>query len=228
MTGGGRLPDAVVFDLDGTLIDSVADIGAAVNRTLGERGRRRLSLDEVRGMIGMGAGAMLEIALSATGPAPSGDEVDHAMERYLTFYKAHPAEHTVIYPCVVEVLKSLRARGVLLGICSNKPLVTTNLALRALGLDVLFAGVTGGDEVPHRKPDGRHVRLTLDLMGAAGASAVMVGDSEIDVAAGKDAGLPVVAVTYGYAQAPAEHLQADILIDRFDALAEALERVMSR
>ena len=168
---------------------------------------------------------LVEKALAATGPLP--DAIDGPMERYIDFYKKHPADETVVYAGVVEALETLAGRGVQMGICTNKPLAMTGLVLEALGLDRYFSAVTCGDAVPHRKPDGRHVLLTLDMMNAGAAHAVMVGDSETDVAAGKDAGLPVVAVSYGYAHVPIAELGVDAVIDSFAALPDTLDSLFS-
>ena len=217
--------DAIAFDLDGTLIDSVPDVRAAINRLLVGEGRSEISLAQTLTLVGQGARVMIEEAMALVGgPAPP-DALDRMVETYIEFYRCHPADLTTIYPGVVEVLESLAARGVRMGICSNKPFVMTKLVLKTLGLDRYFDAVTGGDNVPHRKPDGRHVAHTLALMGGRHARAVMVGDSETDVAAGKDAGLPVIAVTYGYAQVPAAEFGADVLIERFRDLPGALDEV---
>jgi phosphoglycolate phosphatase len=213
--------DAIVFDLDGTLIDSVPDVRGAVNRMLVAEGRSPISLEQAHAFVGEGARVLVEKALAATGPLP--EIIDDHIERYIDFYKKHPADETVVYPGVVEALETLAGRGVRMGICTNKPFVMTGLVLEALGLDRYFSAITGGDNVPHRKPDGRHVLLTLEMMKVAAAGAAMVGDSETDVAAGKDAGLPVVAVTYGYAHVPVAEMGADAVIDCFSALPDTLD-----
>jgi len=220
--------DAIAFDLDGTLINSVPDVRAAINRLLVSEGRSEISLEQTLSLVGQGARVMMEQAMAlgggaVGGGAPPTDALDRMVETYIGFYQRHPADLTTVYPGVVEVLESLAARGIPMAICSNKPFVMTKLVLKTLGLDRYFAAVTGGDNVPHRKPDGRHVTHTLDLMGGHHSHAVMVGDSETDVAAGKNAGLPVIAVTYGYAHVPVTELGADVLIDRFSDLPDALD-----
>jgi len=217
--------DAIAFDLDGTLIDSVPDVRAAINRLLVGEGRCEISLEQTLALVGQGARVMMEGAMALGGGPPPPDALDRIVETYIEFYRRHPADLTTIYPGVVEVLECLAARGVRMGICSNKPYVMTKLVLETLGLDKYFDAVTGGDSVRHRKPDGRHVLHTLDLMGAGHARAAMVGDSETDVAAGKDAGLSVIAVTYGYAHVPPAELGADVLIERFSDLPGALDEL---
>ena len=227
--------DAIAFDLDGTLIDSVPDVRAAINRLLVSEGRSEISLEQTLSLVGQGARVMMEQAMAlgdgalgggaVGGGAPPPDALDRMVETYIGFYQRHPADLTTIYPGVIEVLDSLAVRGIPMAICSNKPFVMTKLVLKTLGLDRFFAVVTGGDNVPHRKPDGRHITHTLDLMGDRHSNAVMVGDSETDVAAGKDAGLPVIAVTYGYTHVPVTELGADVLIDRFSDLPAALDKL---
>jgi len=216
---------AVVFDLDGTLIDSLPDVCAALNRVLAEDGRRPLTLAEVRAMVGEGATVTVEKALRATGTPGDGAQVADVLARYLESYRGRPAEHTVVYPGAIDVLQRLRADGVAMGICTNKPHATTLPVLAALDLDGYFAAVSCGDSVPHRKPDGRHVALTLEGMGAAHGAALMVGDSETDIRAARDAGVIAVAVTYGYSHVPVETLGADALIDHLGALPDLMRRL---
>lgn len=219
---------AVVFDLDGTLIDSVPDVCAAVNRVLESRRRPPLGIDRVRAMVGDGARVMLDLAFAGCGDPLPADAIDGVVAQYLEFYKQEPVKRTIVYPGVRRVLKSLADRGVPMGVCTNKPYVMSTIVLEKLDLAPFFCGVTGGDNVPHRKPDGRHITLTLDLMGADPAVAVMVGDNETDVAAARDAGLPVVAVSYGYARVPPEQLGADALIGHFDLVPETLACIIAQ
>lgn len=218
------MPGAVVFDLDGTLIDSAPDVAAALNRLLAEEGRLSLTLAQVQGLVGEGARVLMEGAWKATGAAAEADAVPGLLKRYLAHYAAHPADHTVVYDGVREELARLKALGVRLGICTNKPHGITRVVLDALDLAHHFDAVLGGD-VPHRKPNGEHVRETLRLMGADGLSAVYVGDSRTDVVAAKDAGLPVICVDWGYARMPVAELGADRLISSYAELPAALAEV---
>ena len=218
----------VVFDLDGTLIDSVPDVRNALNAMLAGRGRRPLAADEVSLMVGEGARVMIERALAATGgvesyPATGGEvaDTDAVLAEYLAAYSAHPVIDTVIYPGAVAALARLAEAGHLLGICTNKPEAITRLVLDGLGLTRFFAAIVGGDTLAFRKPDPRHVMVTLERMGAHGP-AIYVGDSETDVAAARGAGLPVVAVSFGYSKGGIEALGADRVIDHFDQLDAAL------
>lgn len=217
--------EVIVFDLDGTLIDSVPDVGAAMNRMLAGAGYAQIPDERVRDYVGWGARVMIEKALATAGVETPASELEQRLNEYIAFYRAAPAERTIVYPGVRDVLDKLAAAGVPMGICTNKPQAMSELVLEALDMSRYFAAVLGGDIVPHRKPDGRHVHDTLRLMNAEGRSAVMIGDSETDMAAGRDAGLPVIAVTYGYAHGDPHQLDADIRLDDFADLPDALRRL---
>lgn len=212
--------DVVLFDLDGTLIDSVADVTAALNRTFAPLGRPPLPVELVKTLVGGGARPMLEKALLATG-GPL-DDVDGLIRSYLGHYRAHPADHTIVFPGVVAALETLRAEGMRLAICSNKPYEMCVVVLEALGLARYFDAVTGGDNVPRRKPNPDHCLETLRRMNADGARAVMVGDSEPDVDSARAAGMKVVVVDFGYAKTPVRQLGADAVIGCFEQLPSVL------
>jgi|AGTN01.2.fsa_nt_gi 2-phosphoglycolate phosphatase, prokaryotic len=216
-----RAFDAIVFDLDGTLIDSVPDVRNALNVMLARRGRRALSVDEVRLTVGEGARMMLERVFAATGGPEANFEA--ALADYLAAYSANPVIDTVVYPGAVAALDRLAAAGTRLAICTNKPEGVTRLVIDALGLSSRFDAIIGGDTLPFRKPDPRHVLETLRLTNVPPTRAAYVGDSETDVAAAKGAGLPVVVVTFGYGHNDIDALGADALIGHFDHLDTALE-----
>lgn len=229
---------AIVFDLDGTLIDSAPEVQAAANMVLAKMGRRSLSLDEVKGLVGEGALATIEKALRLTSPELTGakskaakagpeatrEQLQDFLDRYLRQYVQGAAKHTLVYPGVMETLAALEKRGVAMGICTNKPKAATLVALEVLGLDRFLQTIVCAEDAPHRKPDGRHVTLTLDKMNAKPEVAVMVGDSETDIQAARNAGIPAIAVSYGYCHSPLEELGAEMIIHHFSDLPQALER----
>lgn len=222
---GEILNPAVVFDLDGTLIDSLPDVTAALNRLLAEEGRRAVTPDEARNWIGEGARPLIERGFAATGAAAPGDALPGLIERFVAHYRTAPAAETIVFPGVERALAALAARGVPMGVCTNKPHEMSRLVLAALGLDGYFASVIGGDALPVKKPDPGHLHAVLDEMGCSREGAVYVGDSPTDVAAGRNAGMRVIVVSWGYSRVPPAELGADALIDGFDELADALARV---
>ena len=213
----------LVFDLDGTLIDSAPDLRAALNEMLRERGRAPLSLAQVRQMIGDGAAALVARALAASGadPAAAAD----ALPRFLQLYEADAVRLTRPYPGVPETLAALRRRGYRTAICTNKPQHATHTVLEGLGLLALFDGIAGGDRFAVKKPDPGHLLGLIGALGGAPDRAVMIGDGENDAAAAHGAGVPLVLMRYGYARVDPASLAADALLDRFDDLPAALDRL---
>ncbi len=224
--------EALIFDLDGTLIDSAPDVCASVNRVLAADGRRALTLDEAKDMVGWGGRVLVEKALALTTGAPGTEkategEIDDALNGFLETYAAHPVEHSIVFPGVIEVLDQFKANGVAMGLCTNKPKATTGPVLDAMGLGGYFTAIACGDAVPHRKPDGRHVLHVIEELGASVETSAMIGDSESDITAAINARIKSVAVTFGYAHVPMDELGADALIDTFKDLPRALEQISS-
>ena len=177
-------------------------------------------------MIGDGMAKLVERAFAAAGrPAASGDLPD-LLRRFREIYEGPDRPRlTRVYPDVVETLRRLRGEGVALAVCTNKAETAAVAILDELGLTCLLDAVVGGDRVPAQKPDPAHILATLDRIGADRSRAAMVGDSPNDIAAGLAAGLPVVAVSWGYTNVAPADLGADCLIDRFADLPAALERL---
>lgn len=216
---------AVVFDLDGTLVDTLPDILPALNRVMEEEGRRAITYEEGRRMMGQGSRRMIERAWTATGPDAEDGALDRYYARFIDNYTAAPAAHSTPYPGVPQALQSLADEGAVLGVCTNKPHQPTLRLLEELSLLSRFASVLGGDALDMRKPDAGHLLAVLDRLGTGRDEAAMVGDSEIDVATARNAGLPVIVVDFGYtALLPAE-LGADAVISHFDELIGALASV---
>jgi phosphoglycolate phosphatase len=210
----------VLFDLDGTLVDSLGDLAAAVNALLAELGRTPLGRAAVAGMIGDGVAALVERALAASGgPAAAGGA---PLTRFRTFYEAEPTRLTRPYPGVATMLASLARAGVAMAVCTNKPEQVTHNVLDGLGLGGFFAVVLGGDSLPVRKPDPGFLAAALDRLGAAPEDAVMVGDHRNDVLAAHGAGIKAIFARYGYGAASLGALQPDAVIERFAELPGAL------
>ncbi|KAA0688827.1 HAD-IA family hydrolase [Azospirillum brasilense] len=212
----------VVFDLDGTLIDSARDMTRVLNRTLSRFARPALTEEQVRGMVGDGSAALVRHAFAATGDALTDAALQPALDDYLDAY-FHDDEPPTLYPGVPETLAGLADSGVKLGLCTNKPERITRKLLDTLDLLPLFGALAGGDTLPVKKPDGRHLSWVVEALG--GGNAAMVGDNRNDVKAARAAGVPVVAMTYGYPRMPVQELGADILLDRIADLPDALRRL---
>ena len=216
-----RSKRAAIFDLDGTLIDSLPDLTVAVNKMLADWQREPLSDAEVGPMVGDGAGTLVQRAFAARGGLP-GPDVTPFLERFLGHYEPHATELTKPWPGVFETLDHLRANGVSLAVCTNKPTKPTHDILTALGLGDYFAVVVGGDDTPALKPSRAHIDTVLDRLGMEHEDAVMVGDSINDVLAAKAAGIPVVVVSFGYSRVPPLELGANLVIDAFSELKRVI------
>lgn len=216
---------AVVFDLDGTLVDSAEDLRAACNTLLAELGREPLDLATIKSFIGDGVARLLERVLQASGGPPAGQEQSALLRRFLDIYEADPSSHTRPFPGVVETLARLRQQGLRLGICTNKPIIATQRLLDDLGLRQLVDAVVGGDSFPSRKPSPEPLLGLLAMLGTPAAQAAMVGDNEHDVAAGRAAGVAkVLIMRHGYSRVPLEQLAHDGVVESFSELPQQLHR----
>lgn len=213
---------AVVFDLDGTLVDSIGDIVGAANRLLAEEGRAALAPDHGRALVGEGATALVRGAFAATGAAPAPDALAELVARYHALYRSHAVAETTVYPGVTEALTALADAGAVLGVCTNKPHGISLVVLAELGLAGHFAAVLGGDALAVKKPDPAHFTAVLDAMRAGPRRAVHVGDTPTDVAVARNAGVPVIAVSHGYSRVAPGELGADALIGHFADLCPAI------
>jgi phosphoglycolate phosphatase len=211
----------LVFDLDGTLVDSVPDLRMALNQMLRERGRRPLSAPEVKRMVGDGVPILVARALAASGAGAG--EAAAALPRFLELYEANAATLTQAYQGVRETLTALRRRGYRTAVCTNKPQRATIAVLQGLDLATLFDGIAGGDRFTVRKPDPGHLLGLIAELGGGREATAMIGDSENDAAAARAAAVPFVLMRYGYARVDPESLAADALLDHFSELPQALE-----
>jgi phosphoglycolate phosphatase len=215
-------PRAVIFDLDGTLIDSAPDLLEALNHVLAQQGRRRADLHEVHMMMGHGAVHLLDKGLAATGGVPPEGVHEALVESFLEYYEAHIAVHTRPFPGVVETLAILRDTGYKMAVCTNKMQHFADKVLDALELGAFFETVVGGGATGFYKPDPEHLGAVLEKMALQPRESVMVGDSINDVAAAQALNMPVAVVTYGYSPEAVWGLGADRVLESFDALPAAL------
>jgi len=186
---------ALVFDLDGTLVDSADDIAEAVNRTLDELSLPRVSEATVRNWIGEGVRRLVSTALAHAGSERSLDEV---MPTFMRHYRDCLLRSPRLYDGVTEALQQLQAHGLPMAICTNKPSALVPPLLDHLGIAGYFAHIVGGDTLPQRKPDAEPLLHAAHLLGQAPAQCLMVGDSATDLGAANAAGMPIVLVRYGY------------------------------
>ena len=218
------LPGLVIFDLDGTLVDTAPDLCAALKHALAGLGRPRVDAATVRHLVGHGARALLGRGLARSGGS-SEAEIERGLPLFLAYYAAHIADASRPYPGVVAALDELAAAGTVLAICTNKPVLLAEALIDALGWQGRFAAILGGDSVDDRKPAAGHVVATAAAAGRSLSSAVFVGDTAVDVAAARAAGVSVIVVSFGFADMAATDLGADAVIDHFDALLPALRTV---
>jgi phosphoglycolate phosphatase len=215
---------ALIFDLDGTLIDSAPDLRQALNVTLQAEGRRALSLEEVKSMTGDGLLLMMHRAYGATGASVSDTQSYEKFKIFIEHYRRLKPDPAQIYPHVVETLTSFQTSGVKLGLCTNKQEAATHQFLGDLNLARFFSYVAGGDTFPVHKPHPGHVMGVLDKLGVLAGHAVMIGDSTNDILSAQGAGVKSIAVAHGYG-ADVENLGADIVIGGFDELKSALTKL---
>lgn len=214
------LPNLVIFDLDGTLVDTAPDLCAALNHALVELGRAPVDTAVVRHLVGHGARALLAAGLDLSGG--HGEAlVEAGMPLFLSHYAAHIADSSRPYDGVEAAMDALAAAGTTLAVCTNKPVGLANALIAALGWSGRFAAVLGGDSLAVRKPDGAHITATADAARSSLAGAVFVGDTAVDVGAARNAGVPVVVVSFGFAP-DARALGADAVIDDYAELVPLL------
>jgi len=216
----------IVFDLDGTLIDSAPDVCRALNRTLEPFGRRAHSVDETKDYLGQGARVLMERSLEKTGVVPEANIIAGLTETFLEDYAANPVVDSVVFPGVIPALECLKSQGAKLAICTNKPSVTTAPVLDVFKLGSYFDAIVCGDQVQRRKPDGAHIQDTVDAVRGDLRNTIMVGDSENDIYAAQDIGVPSIVVTFGYTHVSYDELGATAEIDHFDELIGAIQKII--
>ena len=216
----------LIFDLDGTLADTSPDLLGATNAVLAARGRPRLNLDHLRHMVGFGAVALITQAMEASGAPVTEGDLPPLIEIFLNHYRGHIADGTRLFPQVAETLAALKQQGARLGILTNKPQELTDLLLPRLGLEQLFSAVYRAGRKPYTKPDPRIFHdVVAELSGtgvAGGGPSVMIGDSITDLTTARAAGATCILMSYGFTPVPARELGADLVLDEFRQLPDAL------
>ena len=220
-----HLIELVIFDLDGTLIDSRLDLVHSVNAALRHIARPELPEDVIAGYVGDGAPVLIQRALG--GEEVSEKVVREGLEYFLSYYREHKLDHTTVYPGIAEGLAAIQNSGNgvprKLAVLSNKPVNPSRAIVEALGLGRFFSQVYGGNSFASKKPDPEGARKLLDEYGVAAERAAIVGDSHVDILTGQNAGMYTVGVTYGFAPHTLEEEPPDVLVDSPGELAEVFQ-----
>ena len=216
----------LVFDLDGTLVDTAPDLIRTLNFILGETGIPAASYDKIRPLISYGARRMLVEGLALVGEKRSEEQLDKLFEKFLDHYGNNVAVESAPYPNLVDMLDAASDAGARLGVCTNKSEGLSRTLLRQLGLHDRFKAILGRDTLDVCKPDPRHLTETILRSGGQLDRAVMIGDNATDVNTAKAAGIPVVAVSFGYSEHPAHTLGADAMIDDYAELLTLLPELL--
>ena len=214
---------ALIFDLDGTLVDTAPDLLAATNAVLRSEGRRLVDPATLRHMVGFGARALIEQAMAATGAPVEQSRLPVLVDIFLTHYRAHIADESVAFPGVVETLQELKDDGQRLGVLTNKPQAMADLLLQALRLKRFFPVIYGAGRMNYVKPDARIFHDVVRELG--GETGVMIGDSITDVATARAAKAPVILVSYGYTPEPAHSLGGDAVTDDFAQIPDLVRKL---
>ena len=215
----------LVVDLDGTLVDTAPDLMDALNVVLEQEGYPSVGIEEANSMIGAGARALVERGLAAVGADLPLAEVDRIFENFFAHYTAHIADKSRPFPGVMEAIERFRSLGWKTAVCTNKLEGLSRQLLAELGILDRFDAVGGGDSFGVKKPDPEHLRKTIAAAGGDQTGAIMVGDSETDIATAKAAGIPVVAVDFGYTPVHVSAFEPDKIISHFDELFDAVSDI---
>jgi phosphoglycolate phosphatase len=216
---------ALIFDLDGTLVDTAPDLLGATNAVMAARGLPLIPSETLRHMVGFGARSLIEQAMEAVGQATAPEDLPPLVDIFMAHYRAHIADTSVLFAGVRETLTALKAGGARLAVLTNKPQDLADLLLPVIGIRDFFAEVYGAGRMDYVKPDARIFHDVVRDIGGADGGAVMIGDSITDLKTARAAGVPAILVSYGYTPIPARDLGADIVLDAFADLPGALKQL---
>ena len=208
---------AIVFDLDGTLIDSAPDIRAIANKVLADEGAGSITLEETRDFIGNGAATFVARMMAARGVDTAPDIQERMLTEFKRLYNT-AVENSVLYPGVADLLEQLKSDGHVLGLCTNKPLKPAHYVLEHFGLLKQFDAVLGGDSLPETKPHPAPLLKTFEMLSADSENSLYVGDSEVDAETAERADVPFALFLGGYRKTPAEDLPHEMAFEHFNAI----------
>jgi phosphoglycolate phosphatase len=217
----------VVFDLDGTLVDTAPDLINALNFVLEREGMPPVPLHAARTMIGAGARKLIERGLELDGRVTSVEDISRLTNDFIDYYADHIADASRPFEGLESALDDLSGRGYRFAVCTNKLEWLSKLLLDQLGLSARFAAICGADTFGVSKPDPAILRQTIALAGGQLSSAIMVGDAGPDIGVARRAGIPVIGVEFGYTEIPIADLKPDLLIGHFRDLPAAVESLMA-
>jgi phosphoglycolate phosphatase len=220
------LPRTVVFDLDGTLVDTAPDLISALNYILDREGMAPVPLRSARNMIGAGVRKLIERGLELEGREASPSDITRLTDDFVAYYAEHIADDSRPFEGLETALDDLLTRGYRFAVCTNKLEWLSKLLLDRLGLSARFAAICGADTFGVAKPDPAILRQTVARAGGDIASAVMVGDAGTDIGVARRAGIPVIGVSFGYTEVPIADLKPDRLIHHMNELPGAVESLM--
>jgi phosphoglycolate phosphatase len=216
----------IVFDLDGTMIDTAPDLIAAANHTLEKNGMPQVPARIIQPAVGYGAREMIHTAMESLGRSPSDDELTRMTEDFVAYYADHILVDSRAFPGVAAALDELKREGAILAVCTNKREGLAKKLLAGLDLDDYFAFIAGRETFPRSKPDPAHLLETIRAAGGDPSYAVMVGDSSADSLAAQGGSVPFIAVSFGYGESPVDVLEPDAIIHSFADLIPALHRLL--
>lgn len=212
----------VIFDLDGTLVDTAPDLIDSLNHTIAIADLEPVTFDDLTHLVGQGARVMIRRAFELRKVQLTDDQGEALLARFMDHYRANMPGKSTVFPGTVECLQRLASAGMTLAVCTNKTEALAIPLIETLGLTSHFAAITGGDTFPVRKPDAGHILGTIERAGGNPSTAVMIGDSINDILAARNAGIPSIGVTFGYTDVPMASLSPDRIIDSFDELTVAM------
>ncbi len=215
-------PPLLVFDLDGTLADTAADLIGALNFVFAREGLGSIAIQDARPLVGGGARALVQRGLAANLFKASDARIDAMLADFMAYYEGHIADNTVLFPGVTDALARFEAAGFGFAVCTNKVEHASILLLRALGVETRFRAICGKDSFGVFKPHREALLRTIVRAGGDPQRAVMIGDSKVDIDTARNAGVPVVAVNFGYSKEPIDSFDPDRVIGHYDELWDAI------
>jgi len=227
MTSGELADATIVFDLDGTLVDTAPDIMRALNQTMDLEGLPRVKLGPVRALIGQGARGAIKKAAAMNEVSFTAERLDALVSEYTAFYSADIARESKPYPGVLDAMNELAALGAKFSVCTNKRTHLAVQLLETLGIAERFSAIVGADAVTQRKPHPEHYNAAVMRAGGTVRRSLLIGDTVADVGAARAAGVPAIVVRFGYCDGPCETLGADAIIESYSVLAPLCRRLLA-